>query len=104
MFDHLVWKLGYLALVAAVIAIEHKRFARRWKRYERARWTMGVATVLGLATPLAMVGWMDWATWCWLMAGFGVAGAMTTLLYLNEGANVNAIARKALRKASQTDK
>jgi hypothetical protein len=104
MFENLVWKLVYLALVSAAITIEHKRFARLWKRYERARWTMGVATVLGLAAPLAMAGWMDWETWCWLLAGFGMAGAVTTLLYLNEGANVNTIARRAIRKADQTSK
>lgn len=104
MFDHLVWKLGYLVLVSVMIGIEHKRFARLWKRYERARWTMGVATVLGLAAPLVILGWMDWETWCWLLAGFGVAGAMTTLLYLNEAAHVNANARRAIRKADPTDK
>lgn len=80
-FDYLGWKLLYLAVLAAVICAEHVAFAARWKRHELARRTLGIATVMVGAFPLAAAGLIDAATWLWLFAAFGVAGAVTAGLY-----------------------
>jgi uncharacterized membrane protein len=90
------WKLLYLVALALIIAGEHRLFARKWRRYERARWTMGVATVFVLAVPLGVAGLLDGVTLMWLLAGFGVAGAVTTGLYTNEAADVNEKARQKI--------
>jgi hypothetical protein len=94
--DGLLQKLFFVALVGAAMWIEHKLIAKRWKRYERARWTVGVATVFALAMPLWWAGLFDGATLLWLLAGFGVAGAVTAGLYTNEAADVNEQAQKQI--------
>ena len=95
------WKILYLIALALAIAGEHWMFARKWRRYERARWTMGVATVFVLAAPLGVAGLLDGVTLMWLLVGFGVAGAVTTGLYTNEAANVNEQARREIARETE---
>jgi hypothetical protein len=76
------WHLLYLTAAGAVVAIEHAGLARRLEHEPVARMAMGVATVMGLALPLALAGALDLATWLWLMGGFGVCGAVTWGMYL----------------------
>ena len=77
--------IAYLAL-AAVIFTEHRLFAYRWRHYELARRTMGIATVLGWALLLALTGHIDPYTWTIIAVAFGIAGAMIGALYTNEAA------------------
>ncbi|RPI64476.1 MAG: hypothetical protein EHM48_00790 [Planctomycetaceae bacterium] len=95
------WKILYLVALAPAIAGEHWMFARKWRRYERARWTMGVATVFVLAAPLGIIGLLDSVTLLWLLAGFGVAGAVTVGLYTDEAANVNEQARREIARETE---
>src|SRR3989304_528546 len=104
MWNDLDRKLIYLAALAMAIAFEHHWFAARWKRYERARGAMGVATVLAMALPLAISGVLDLDTLAWLVAAFGVAGAVTTGLYINEAAEVNRRAREIARESAEADR
>ena len=77
--------LAYLTL-AAVIFIEHRLIAYRWRHYELARRTMGIATVLGWALLLALHGDIDLYSWIIVAVAFGIAGAMVGALYTNEAA------------------
>jgi uncharacterized membrane protein len=95
------WKICYLLALALIMAAEHGLFAARWKRYERARWTMGVFTIFVLAAPLALAGIIDLTTTLWLFAGFGIAGAVSAALYTDESASLN---DEAKRKITQTPK
>jgi hypothetical protein len=96
-FDNWPWKLACLIAVGIVIAAEHQVFARRWEKYELARRTMGVATILLLSLPLTLAGMLDFATWEFIAAAFGVAGAITTGMYIDERSRLNAKAREAAR-------
>ena len=82
MFDHLMTKILYIALTAAIMALMHLALYERWKQKELARRTVGVAMVLGLAFPLAVAGVLDWVTWLWTLFAFGVAGATTGTLHV----------------------
>src|SRR4030067_3062328 len=90
MFAHLAQRLCYLIALALVIGGEHKVLARSWRHYEMSRWTLGVATVMGMSLPLVFLGGLDWVTWAWMAAGFGIAGAVTGALYTNDKTNINA--------------
>ena len=77
--------IAYLIL-ATIIAVEHRLFAYRWRHYELARRTMGIATVLAWALLLALNGHIDTYTWTIITVAFGIAGAMIGALYTNEAA------------------
>lgn len=89
--------LVYLAAIAVIIPVEHWVFARRWKNYELARRTMGIATIMGLALPLALTGHLDWFTWLIIMAAFCIAGAITAGLYTHEQATADQRYARSLR-------
>jgi len=94
----MTWEtLVYFVGLALVIALEHWIFGRRWRRFELARRTMGIATVLGLAWPLVQVGVLDFCTWFLLVCGFGVAGAVTAGLYTWEWSHERQNRAMALR-------
>jgi hypothetical protein len=82
--EHIVFKIAYVAAVAVIVFVEHRIFSTRWRRRELARRTLGIATVLVLAFPLVIAGIFDLITYTWIWLGFGVAGALTALLYTNE--------------------
>ena len=103
MFEDLFYKLVYIAALAIVIWAEHVVFAKPWKRNERARWVMGVATVMGLALFLVIAEMMDFQTWAWIFAAFGISGAITIGLYELEAANVNRRARETMSRAETDD-
>jgi threonine/homoserine efflux transporter RhtA len=86
MFENLETKGLYLLVLAAITFVEHLLFAKRWKHQELARRTMGIATVLALALPLAIRGVIDANTWLTILFAFGVAGAVTAGLYKLEEA------------------
>lgn len=89
----------YLAAIAVIIPLEHRLFARAWKNYELARRVMGIATVMGLALPLALTGHLDWTTWLYLMAAFCLAGAITATMYTSEKAAADQHRASSLRSA-----
>jgi|GEM_PF-3802192 len=74
--------IAYMIAIVATISIEHHLFAHRWRRHELARRTLGIATVLGLAAPLALCGAIDLTTYIVLWCGFGTAGAVTAFFYV----------------------
>lgn len=67
----------YLALVGLLAWWAHRLYHERWQRRERARTTLGVLLVLGPALFLAALGRLDLLTALVILAGFGVAGAVT---------------------------
>lgn len=71
----------YLVMVAALAAMAYRKYHRRWKRRERARMVMGVALVIFPAMPLAVVIPTTLLYWAVVVAGFGLAGAIT--LYMD---------------------
>ena len=93
--------IKYLAL-ATVIYIEHRLFAYRWRHYELARRTMGIATVLAWALILALCGIIDLYSWTVIAVAFGIVGAMIGALYTNEAARrreIQTIYQRQLLKA-----
>ena len=77
--------IAYLTL-GAVILIEHRLFAYRWRHYELARRTLGIATVLFWALLLAIHGIINLYSWTIIAIAFGIAGALIGALYTNEAA------------------
>lgn len=83
----LLLQVFYIFLVILAVAIEHYLVGRAWKGYELARWTLGVATVMFLALPLALAGVIDFSTWLLIFFGFGFAGAITAGFAIHESAH-----------------
>ena len=77
--------IAYLTL-GAVILIEHRLFAYRWRHYELGRRTLGIATVLFWALLLAIHGIINLYSWTIIAIAFGIAGALIGALYTNEAA------------------
>lgn len=74
--------LFYLLLTFGVITAEHFTFGRWWKHNEMARRTMGIITVLGLATPFVFfTDFLDVTTYIVISLGFLFAGG-TKLFYV----------------------
>jgi hypothetical protein len=80
--------LPYFVLLAIIITIEHIIFALVLKWPELARRTMGIATVLGLAFPLALRGYISIATWFFFVFAFGLCGAIVAFVYTLEASIV----------------
>lgn len=76
----------YWIILAAVIYLEHRKLAYRWRHYELARRTLGIATVMLGAFPLVCVGVLDPFTWLVIFVGFGIAGAIVGSLYTHKAA------------------
>jgi hypothetical protein len=91
----------YLCLVALLITLEHYTFGRWWagKDYELARWTMGVATILGLGYLCLVWGdKYDPKMWVLILGGFTIGGAIKVSLVLSERANRTAREVSELRE------
>ena len=71
------WIYFYWLILASFIVAEHWYIYPVWRRRELPRRTLGIATVMGLAWPLAESGHLDRDTWWALFCGFGIAGAIT---------------------------
>jgi hypothetical protein len=94
------WYLAALCAVVLVVAIyaEHRLLAAAWRRYERARVTLGTVTVLAAILPLAIAGALDWLTLAVVLVAFAIAGATTTGLYIHEEAQAEARRVEQLRR------
>jgi hypothetical protein len=74
----------YLTTVAATIVAEHLTFGRWWKNNELARRTLGHATILAISLLFVTSGLFDLTTLLYLIAGTGVAGAITAAFAVHE--------------------
>lgn len=86
MFEHLETKAAYLALLAIAIVCEHLLVYEPWRKHELARRVLGIGTVMAFALLLAIAGVIDVSTWAFIMAAFGVAGAITGALHISRQA------------------
>lgn len=92
----------YWIVLGAVVFIEHRVFAHRWRHYELARRTMGIATVMLGALPLVLTGIVDPLTWGILFIAFGVCGAIVGALYTHEAAGERQARVDSLKRLMQT--
>ncbi len=74
-------------ILAAIIAVEHVTLGRWFRKHEYIRRSIGIATVLGWAYPIAIEEYGAYGENMWAVTatGFAVAGAVVTGLSLVEG-------------------
>lgn len=96
----MIFKLGYLIILAIVIAVEHTVFDSYPELIRRG---VGIVTVMGLSFGLVLVNDYESVLDCWLWTffGFGQSGAVLILMknYTAKHTRVNAVNQlKALRE------
>lgn len=99
----MIFKLGYLIILAIVIAVEHTVFDSYPELIRRG---MGIITVMGLSFGLVLVNAYESALDCWLWTffGFGQSGAILIMMknYTATHTRENAVNQlKALRENEQ---
>lgn len=81
------WITLYWIAVSILVTIEHILLRERWRDFELARRTLGIATIMGGALPLAAAGIIDPYTWITLLVAFGIAGAIVGAMVTTENAD-----------------
>lgn len=84
---------GYAANARQILSVIRDIQRGRWWSLDQP--VKGVATVMALSLSLVILGGLDWVTWAWLLADFGIAGAVTGALYTHDKSKVNAQARRS---------
>ena len=91
-----LWVLLYLAAVGALNLLAYRRFNDKWRRRERARFVVGVVVVLLPALAGAVLGPLNLLTVLVVWGGFGVAGALTIGMDIENETDGAALIREAL--------
>jgi len=74
---------GWLAVIVLTF-LAYKYLHDRWKRRERPRIVIGVCAVMLPSLVLSVAGLLDLNTWGFIFCGFGVAGACTMFLDIQQ--------------------
>lgn len=77
----------YLLICGAVIYQLHLKLADRWRKYEYARWALGILTVVGGALFLSAIEVLDTTTVVVIAAAFGVAAIVKFLAVTKDQVN-----------------